>query len=199
MKERTEQIYNQLFNDYIALKCVESDILQAYEMLRGCYAGKNKVLICGNGGSAADSEHIVGELMKGFMLPRTVDEFEGSRLQGALRAISLVSQTALISAIANDTGADMIFAQQVYGYMDKGDVLIALSTSGNAANIIKAAETALMLGGKVLAVTGRSGGLLKKVSTAALCLPADETYKIQEYTLPVYHALCAMLESEFFA
>ena len=194
MRERTEQLYNNLIIDYPALECVGADILRAYEMLRDCYAGKNKVLICGNGGSAADCEHIVGELMKGFMLAREID----GELQGALRAISLVSQTALISAIANDTGADMIYAQQVYGYMDKGDVLIALSTSGNAKNILKAAETALMLGGRVLAVTGRNGGLLKQVSTCAVCLPVDQTYKIQEYTLPVYHALCAMLESEFF-
>lgn len=198
MNERTQKIYKQLLNDYHALYCMETEILQAYEMLRGCYAGKNKVLICGNGGSAADCEHIVGELMKGFMLPRTVEGVAVNRLQGTLRAISLVSQTALISAIANDIGADMIFAQQVYGYMDNGDVLIALSTSGNAANVVKAAETALMLGGKVLAITGKSGGTLKNVSTLSLCFPFDETYKIQEYTLPVYHALCAMLESEFF-
>ncbi|MCL2099104.1 MAG: SIS domain-containing protein [Oscillospiraceae bacterium] len=195
MNRRTKQIFDKLFEDYSILSCVKDEIQTAYEILRGCYADKKKTLICGNGGSASDSEHIVGEFMKGFMLKRPV---EGGRLQGALRSISLVSQTSLITAVANDIGADYIFAQQVYGYMDAGDVLIVLSTSGNAENVVKAALTAKELNGKVIAVTGENGGKFKDICECVIKLPAAETYKIQEYTLPLYHALCAMTESEFF-
>ena len=196
MKIRTQKIFDNLFDDYPALLCVKDDIKSAYEMIKECYANKKKTLICGNGGSAADSEHIVGEFMKGFLLKRPVNI--NPRLQCALRSISLVSQTALITAISNDNGADMIYAQQVYGYMDEGDVLIALSTSGNAESIVNAAITAKELNGKVIAITGQSGGKLKDICDITVKLPSFETYKIQEYTLPVYHAICAMTESEFF-
>ena len=201
MNERTLKIFGHLFADYPTLLCVKNEIKSAYEIIKECYASKKKTLICGNGGSASDSEHIVGEFMKGFMLKRPVEiEINGikNKLQGTLRSISLVSQTSLITAIANDIGADMIFAQQVYGYMDDGDVLIALSTSGNAENVINAAVTAKALNGKVITITGKTGGKLKDISDIAITLPSCETYKIQEYTLPVYHALCAMTESEFF-
>ena len=196
MKERTKEIFDNLFENYSTLLSVKNEIKSAYEIIRQCYADKKKTLICGNGGSASDSEHIVGEFMKGFMLKRPVDT--NSKLQGALRSISLVSQTALITAIANDNGADMIFAQQVYGYMDEGDVLIALSTSGNAENVTKAAVTAKALKGKIIAFTGKTGGKLKDICDVTVTLPSSETYKIQEYTLPVYHTLCSMIESEFF-
>ena len=195
MKERTKKIFDALFEDYPTLLPIKDDIESMYDIIKECYANKKKTLVCGNGGSAADSEHIVGEFMKGFLLKRQVD---GTRLQGALRSISLVSQTALISAIANDNGADMVFAQQVYGYMDEGDVLIALSTSGNSENILNAAVTAKNLDGKVIALTGKSGGKLKDISDVAVMLPSDETYKIQEHTLPVYHTICSMIENEFF-
>ena len=212
MKTGVKNIIDNLMQRYDALQSIQTEIIEAYELLKNCYGSKNKVVICGNGGSASDSEHIVGELMKGFLLKRPLnnktkktlaDRFPeiGSitdKLQGTLRAISLVSQTSLMSALTNDVSGDMIFAQQVYGYCDENDVLIALSTSGNAANILNAAKTARALNGKVLSVTGKSGGELKKISNVILCLPSDETYKIQEYTLPVYHALCAMLEEEFF-
>jgi len=194
MKERTKNIFDGLFEDYRALLCAKDEIKSAYEIIKECYTNKKKTLICGNGGSASDSEHIVGEFMKGFLLKRPAE----NKLQGALRSISLVSQTALITAIANDIGADMIFAQQVYGYMDEGDVLIALSTSGNAENVINAAVTAKAMNGKAIAITGETGGALKNICDAAIMLPSRDTYKIQEYTLPVYHALCAMTESEFF-
>jgi len=212
MKSGVKNIADNLLQQYSALQYMRDEIITAYELLKECYSSKNKVLICGNGGSASDSEHIVGELMKGFMLKRNLDDktknvfmerysdVDGivDKLQGTLRAISLVSQTSLITALTNDVGEDMIFAQQVYGYLDENDVLIALSTSGNAANVVNAAKIARALNGKVLSVTGKHGGELKKISNAALCMPTDETYKIQEYTLPVYHALCAMLEEEFF-
>ena len=196
MKERTKKIFDGLFEDYPILLPVKDDINSAYEIIKECYANKKKTLICGNGGSAADSEHIVGEFMKGFLLKRPVDI--NPKLQGALRSISLVSQTALITAIANDIGADMIFAQQVYGYMDESDVLIVLSTSGNAENVVNAAITAKNLNGKVIAMTGETGGKLKNICDVTVKFPSCETFKIQEYTLPVYHALCAMTESEFF-
>lgn len=201
MKERTKKIFDNLFENHSALLSVKDKINSAYEIIRECYANKKKTLVCGNGGSASDSEHIVGEFMKGFVLSRPAEINIGeskNKLQGALRSISLVSQTALITAIANDIGADMIFAQQVYGYMDEGDVLIALSTSGNAENVVNAAVTAKALNGKVIAFTGENGGKLKDICDVAVTMPSNGTYKIQEYTLPVYHALCAMTESEFF-
>ena len=232
MKNNTQKIFNNLFCQYADLECVKNDIESAYSIIRKCYADKKKTLICGNGGSASDSEHIVGELMKGFMLKRPVtsdnknsseflnridkivktsetektEEIEDNKnggniaemLQEPLRSISLVSHSSLITAVGNDISGDMIFAQQVYGYMDEGDVLIALSTSGNAVNVVNAAVTAKAMNGKVIAVTGETGGTLKEICDTAIKLPASETYKIQEYTLPVYHALCAMIENEFF-
>jgi phosphoheptose isomerase len=197
MKKRTKKIFDTLFDDYNALLSVKDEIKSAYDIILDCYLNKKKTLICGNGGSAADSEHIVGEFMKGFLLKRPVDN-NNNKLQGALRSISLVSQTALITAITNDIGADMIFAQQVYGYMDPGDVLIALSTSGNAENVVNAAITAKSLDGKIIAITGQSGGQLKNICDIVITLPSCETYKVQEFTLPVYHAVCAMVESEIF-
>ena len=197
MNDRTKKIFDNLFEDYNILTRVKNEIKSAYDIIKECYANKKKTLICGNGGSAADSEHIVGEFMKGFLLKRPV-EIGGIKLQGALRSISLVSHTSLITAVSNDNGADLIFAQQVYGYMDEGDVLIALSTSGNAVNVINAAITAKAMNGRVIAFTGETGGKLKNICDAAITLPFSETYKIQEYTLPVYHAICAMIESEFF-
>jgi len=213
MKIQTEDILNHLLAQYIPLACVKEDIMAAFTLLTACYRAHKKVLACGNGGSASDSEHIVGELMKGFRLPRLLDTQAQNtlitrepkiepfvhRLQGGLRAMSLVSQTSIMTAIANDIGGDMIFAQQVYGYMDEGDVLVALSTSGNAQDVINAAITARAMNGRVISITGESGGALKEVSDVALCLPEGETYRVQEYTLPVYHMLCAMVESEFYA
>ena len=200
MKDSTKKIFEALFFDYSDLKSVEADIVSAHELLMECYKNKKKTLVCGNGGSAADCEHIVGELMKGFLLNRPVlPTIAGlEKLQATLRSISLVSQTSLITAVANDIGAEYIFAQQVLGYADPGDVLIALSTSGNAENVCYAASTARSLGCGTLAITGQNGGKLGGICDCAIKLPATKTYKIQELTLPLYHALCAALENEFF-
>ncbi len=202
---------NTLLNRYPVLKPLQDAILAAFETMKTCYENGGKVLICGNGGSAADAEHIVGELMKDFCLPRPVpaefleklgrvSDSEALRqgLRGALPAISLSSHSALATALINDGDPSLVFAQQVYGYGRPGDVLIALSTSGNSANVVRAAEVALALDMKVIAMTGARGGRLKELAACALCLPEGETFKVQELTLPVYHALCLMLEEHFF-
>lgn len=171
-----------------------------------------KILICGNGGSAADSEHIVGELVKGFLLPRrlsgeTYEKLQhckdgkalADRLQGGIPAISLVSQAAVMTAVGNDTGFDFVFAQQVMAYGKPGDILICMSTSGNSRNIDYAAQTANALGLHTVGITGKRAGKLVESCEYCLRLPAEETYQVQEYTLPVYHAICAQLEADIFA
>lgn len=213
MKERTEKEFNLLFEHYPQLEACRENIAKAYELLLECGKGGGLVMTCGNGGSAADATHIVGELMKGFKLHRPLDEAErkvvidscqadgeylADRLQKGIRAVSLDDQTAIGTAVANDNGADMIFAQQVYGYARKGDVLIGLSTSGNSGNVVRACQVARALGAKVIAMTGSGGGKMKALSDAFIGVPATDTYRIQEYHLPVYHALCAMVESELF-
>lgn len=213
MKERTEKEFNLLFEHYPQLEECRENIAKAYELLLECGKGGGLVMTCGNGGSAADATHIVGELMKGFKLHRPLDEAErkvvidscqadgeylADRLQKGIRAVSLDDQTAIGTAVANDNGADMIFAQQVYGYARKGDVLIGLSTSGNSGNVVRACQVARALDAKVIAMTGNGGGKMKALADAFIGVPATETYRIQEYHLPVYHALCAMVESELF-
>lgn len=213
MKERTENEFNLLFEHYPQLEACRENIAKAYELLLECGKGGGLVMACGNGGSAADATHIVGELMKGFKLHRPLDEAErkvvidscqadgaylADRLQKGIRAVSLDDQTAIGTAVANDNGADMIFAQQVYGYARKGDVLIGLSTSGNSGNVVRACQVARALGAKVIAMTGNGGGKMKALADAFIGVPATDTYRIQEYHLPVYHALCAMVESELF-
>jgi D-sedoheptulose 7-phosphate isomerase len=203
----------QLISAYPDIAACAADIQSAFEILRSCYHNGAKILTCGNGGSAADAEHIVGELMKGYLLRRPVPaamhtkllnkgpqegEYLAAHLQGALPAISLVSQNSLISAIANDTAADMIFAQQVYGYGHEGDTLIGLSTSGNSRNVILAMQAANALGLHTLAFTGPTGGTLKAVCEVCICVPGESTPAIQERHLPIFHVLCAMLEEEFF-
>ena len=203
----------QLIATYPELDVCASDIQAAFEILRDSYRRGGKLLTCGNGGSAADAEHIVGELMKGYMLKRSVpeetrmklvaaspedSEYLASHLQGALPAISLVSQISLTSAIANDTAADMVFAQQVYGYGREGDVLMGLSTSGNARNVIHAIQVARALGLRTVALTGPTGGMMKPLCDVCICVPRQGTPAIQERHLPIYHVLCAMLEEEFF-
>jgi D-sedoheptulose 7-phosphate isomerase len=213
MKKVVRDIFDELFERLPQLEPCRSSIGDAFNLLRGCYAKGGKVLVCGNGGSAADSEHIVGELMKGFLLKREISseavekiksrfpndyEYLAGRLQGALPAISLVNQSALSSAFINDVAADMVFAQQVYGYAADGDVLIGISTSGNARNIINAVKIAASFGVKTIGMTGKEGGALKELCDVTIHAPDISTYRIQEYHLPVYHALCAMLEAEFF-
>ncbi|MCF7838895.1 MAG: SIS domain-containing protein [Candidatus Marinimicrobia bacterium] len=185
----------------------------AAKLLRQCFGHGGKLLVCGNGGSAADSEHIVGELMKGFCQPRPVPSdirrklvaawpedglALAAQLQGALPAISLVSQSALLTAFANDVSPDLIFAQQVYGYGRPGDVLWAISTSGNSKNVIQAARVGRALGLGVLGFTGPEGGALASLCDVVLCVPGADCAEIQEGHQVLYHALCAQLEAVFF-
>lgn len=207
MKNSVEKIYNDLFKRYPELSCVKEDVEKVFEIIKETYINKGKLLVCGNGGSAADSAHIVGELMKGFMLSRQLPEKEKGKflnkdiadgLQGALPAISLVGESALITAFCNDCSPDLVFAQQVYGLMNENDTLLCLSTSGNSKNVVAAAETARVKGGSVVSIVGEKGGRLYDISDATIKLPSEITPEIQEYTLPVYHAICAMLEENFF-
>lgn len=203
----------ELIERYPVLAPVKEDIWNVYKMMEECYANGGKVLIAGNGGSSADAEHIVGELMKGFKKSRSVSEefadklrkIDGERaeeliekLQGGLPAISLSSHPALCTAYLNDVDGNLIVAQQVYGYGKEGDVFLGISTSGNAKNIMYAAAVAKAKGMKVAALTGKDGGKLGKAADAAVIVPEPETYRIQELHLPIYHVLCLMLEERFF-
>ena len=201
------EIFEELFERYPDLTSCRDDIKKAYELMRVCYENGGKVMICGNGGSAADSEHIAGELLKGFNLKRELSDEDKSKfedktiadnLQYGLPAISLVSQTGLMTAFMN-VSPENVFAQQVYAYAsNENDVLIALSTSGNSKNIVNAVITARAKGIKTVSITGRSGGKLNSLCDVTIKTPSDRTFVIQEYTLPVYHALCAMTEANFF-
>lgn len=208
---------------YPILEKTIPQIRQAYEMLEKCYAGGGKLLVAGNGGSCADSEHIVGELMKGFVKRRAVSEEEEARLkraglslaeaaglkenlgqelagclQGGLKAIALTGHNGLSTAFLNDVNGEMIYAQQLWGYGEAGDVFLGISTSGNSKNILYAMTAAKAKGLRTIGLTGRDGGMLAKAADVAIIVPEEETYKIQELHLPVYHALCLMLEERFF-
>ncbi|CAI6080047.1 D-sedoheptulose-7-phosphate isomerase [Cohnella sp. JJ-181] len=203
----------ELIAKYPELAVCRADVEAAYEAARSSFARGGKMLLAGNGGSAADCEHVVGELMKGFMSPRRLGAGErerlaiwgeedgaylADRLQGALPAISLVSQSALATAYINDVAADMVFAQQVYGYGRPEDTLAVFSTSGNSANVVRAVQVAKSLGLATIAFTGRGGGKLAALCDVAIRVPYDRTPDIQERHLPIYHALCIMLEEAFF-
>jgi phosphoheptose isomerase len=204
---------DKLVNKYPELSSCITDLERAFDLLVASYRHRGKLLLCGNGGSAADCEHIVGELMKGFTLQRPVDsEFRQKladvdpseanylavHLQQALPAISLVSHSALMTAFANDVAVDMVFAQQVYGYGNPEDVIIGLSTSGNSDNVLKALKVAKAKGLKTIGFTGESGGKMKEICDVTIRVPWNETLDIQERHLPIYHTLCIMLEKEFF-
>ncbi|RIV22925.1 SIS domain-containing protein [Alicyclobacillaceae bacterium I2511] len=207
-------VLRDLLRRYPKLQTCSDSIFNAFKLLYTVFKEKNKILVCGNGGSAADAEHIVGELMKGFskrrvltdqqqrslyrVAPPQVAEYLASNMDEALPAISLVSQTSLLSAIANDLSADVMFAQQVLGYGEKGDILLGISTSGNSKDVVLAAYTAKARGMKVIALTGQEGGTLASIADVAIQVPETEVYQIQELHLPVYHALCRMLENELF-
>lgn len=213
-----DKIYGQtdiLCSRYPALSVCRGDIIKAYELLKNCFGRGGKVLIAGNGGSCADAQHIVGELMKGFKLPRkcprefaealtAADPVRGAgaagKLQRALPAVALFEQPALNTAFINDVpgGGEYVFAQQLYGLGRPGDVFWGISTSGNSANILNAAVVAKASGIKILGLTGENGGALAAVSDVIIKAPAVETYAVQEYHLPVYHCLCMMLEEYFF-
>lgn len=193
----------ELLERYPALKCCKDDISAALELMINTYKNGGKVLVCGNGGSAADSEHIVGELMKGFLLKRPVTderipEHLRYRLQGSLPAISLPSQAAILSAFINDVDPETMYAQLVLGYANENDLVIGLSTSGNSKNVVAAVEVANAKGAKTIAMTGERDSKLSEISTVTIKVPSCETYKIQEYHLPVYHYLCAGTEAAFF-
>lgn len=208
------KIMVQLLQRYPELETCQASIMDAFEAMKRSFDAGGKLLLAGNGGSAADCEHIVGELMKGFMSKRPLSaemkrklsihgEEDGAylaeHLQGALPAISLVSHTALITAFVNDVAADMMFAQQVLGYGREQDVLAVFSTSGHSANIIRAVQVAKSLGLTTIGFTGQTGGRLKSLCDIAICVPYESTPDIQERHLPIYHALCMMLEEAFFA
>ena len=204
---------DELIKRYPILERVREDIDVVYGILERCYENGGKLLIAGNGGSAADAEHIVGELMKGFVKRRPVteemkealekaDPVRGKelseKLQGGLPAIALVDHAALSTAFANDVDGMLSYAQQVNGYGKPGDVFLGISTSGNAENVMYAAVTAKAKGMKVVGLTGKDSGKLAGIADAAVIVPEMETYKIQELHLPVYHALCLMLEHRFY-
>ena len=213
MEKRVEKQLEILVNRYPELSAVKKEISEAYQILENCYAKEGKLLAAGNGGSAADAEHIVGELMKGFKLPRKpeagfadklVKENEelgtvlAESLQGALPAIALDGQPALSTAYMNDCEPLLCFAQQVNGYGKSGDVFLGISTSGNSKNVLYAATTAHAKGMKVIGLTGAKSSKLEQMSDVCIKVPQTETYMIQELHLPVYHCLCLMLEERFF-
>ena len=189
-------------------------VAQTIAALISCFQRQGKLLVCGNGGSAADAEHIVGEMMKGFCLPRRLSDNDKARLasvagddtellttklQYGLAALSLVSHSALITATANDQDAQLIFAQQVWGIGLAGDVLLAISTSGNSQNVLLAAKVARAKNTLVVGLTGASGGRLAEICDIAIKVPSDQVAEIQEMHLPIYHHICASVEAHFFA
>ena len=203
-----------LMERYPSLESAKNDIVAAYLLLEESYKNGGKLLVAGNGGSAADAEHIVGELMKGFKLPRKpeadfaeklVEENQelgavlAENLQGALPAIALDGHHALSTAYMNDCEPLLCFAQQVNGYGKSGDVFLGISTSGNSKNVLFAATTAHAKGMKVIGLTGAKDSKLKDMSDVCIKAPQTETYMIQELHLPIYHCLCLMLEDRFFA
>lgn len=207
MKKETINILNKTIEANPGLNNCKQDIKKAVNVILSCYRAGGMVLVCGNGGSAADSEHIVGELMKGFLKKRPIpaqhreiigDSELYNNMQGAIPAISLSSQTSLITAFMNDVDPAMVFAQQVYGYRNKNNVLIGITTSGNSQNVVNAAKIAGAFGIKTIGMTGESGGKLSNICDISIKVSATETYKVQELHLPAYHALCAMVESEIF-
>jgi len=198
---------------YPQLEVCKNNIQEAFDIMVGCYENSGKLLVAGNGGSAADSEHIVGELMKEFRLKRKVysDQAEvmkkispskgkylAENLQGALPAIALTGHSALSTAFMNDAESVLVFAQQVNGYGKPGDVFLGISTSGNSQNIVYAAITAKSKGLKVIGLTGSKDSELSNLSDVCIKVPETETFKVQELHLPVYHCLCLMLENKFF-
>jgi len=188
----------RLIERYPVLSNCKRDILNAFFIMRGAFKKGRKLLLCGNGGSAADCGHIAGELMKGFLLKRESESKTGQPLQGALPAIDLTQHNALSTAFGNDVDHALVYAQQVYGYGKSGDVLLCISTSGEAKNVIVAASTARVMNIPVISLTGAGGGKLSEISDITVRVPADSTPEIQELHLPAYHCLCAMLEEEFF-
>lgn len=214
LDSRLKRHIDLLVSRYPALKAVEQDIVDAYLLMEECYEHDGKLLIAGNGGSAADSEHIAGELMKRFKIPRPVTPEFAEKLKGidavrgeslsmnlecSLTAIPLVAHEALSTAYINDVDGLGVFAQQLFGFGRPNDVFLAISTSGNSKNIMLATVVARALGIKVLGLTGANGGELATVADVCVKVPSYETYMIQEYHLPIYHCWCLMLEERYFS
>lgn len=210
---REDGFIEECIGRHPALGGCRADIEAAYRIIVDCFSSGGMLLACGNGGSAADAEHIVGELMKGFLGTRPLPEAMrarlreadpelgpalAGRLQGALPAINVSAGLSLPTAFANDVNPEMAYAQAVNGYGRKGNVLLGLSTSGNARNVLAALCVARALGMKTIGMTGRDGGRMKDRCDVMIRVPADRTHEVQELHLPVYHALCAMLEAHFF-
>lgn len=206
-------VLRDLTDRYPALLGMTKELRQAFSLLRTTFQTGGKLLACGNGGSAADALHIVGELMKSFCKLRPMDAdtaaalavrfpedapFLTEKLERTLPAVALVENAALNTAVQNDTASKLVFAQQVYGLGRREDCLLCISTSGNAKNCVYAAETAKAMGMPVIALTGAKPSALSTLADCTLAVPEEETYRVQELHLPVYHALCLMLECYFF-
>lgn len=204
---------NELLKRYPCLESAREDIVKAENTLITAFKSGNKLLICGNGGSCADCEHIAGELMKGFLSKRPLTEEQKAKmkancpeigekylslLQRAVPAIALPSFTALNTAFCNDVEPELVFAQGLMGLGKKDDILLCISTSGNSKNVVAAALTAKALGLKTIGLTGKTGGKLKSICDICVCVPETETFKVQELHLPVYHYLCARVEKAIF-
>lgn len=213
MKSTTQAILKELVQRYPTLQDTAAQVQDAFSILLQCYVSGGRVYLCGNGGSASDCEHIVGELLKSFRVRRTLSspfkdalcalgtdgEYLASKLEAGLPAVALTSHPALCTAFANDNTPALVFAQQLSVLADKGDVLLTLSTSGNSQNCVYAALTAKAKGMKTVFLGGGNGGKLLALADVSVIVPEKETYKVQELHLPVYHCLCAMLENELFA
>lgn len=196
----------ELAANYPELERCQGDIEHAFKAMAACFRAGGKMLLCGNGGSAADCEHWSAELMKGFLSKRPLaEEWEkklgadlGEKLQGALPAIPLPAFSSLSSAFANDVAPELVFAQEVWALGEQGDVLVAISTSGNARNVLRAAEVARAKGLVTVGLTGEHGGKLRRLAEICIRAPGRDVHRIQQYHMPVYHCLCLMLEDEFF-
>lgn len=213
LEEKLQKHIDLLMKRYPVLEICKEEIIGGYELMETCYKNGGKLLIAGNGGSAADSEHIAGELMKRFKTPRSipedlkkklieVDSIRGENLaknlERPLMAIPLVAHEALTTAYINDVDGLGVFAQQLYGFGREGDVFLGITTSGNSQNVMSATVVARALGIKVLGLTGENGGELSQVANVCVKVPETETYMVQELHLPVYHCWCLMLEDKFF-
>lgn len=213
MIPKQRRMLNELIGRYPVLSVCEEDIWAAYEMISECYTHGGKLLVAGNGGSAADAEHIVGELMKEFKKARCLDNIMRQKimaidpelgvdlcenLQGALPAIALTGSLALSTACLNDVDGTIGFAQQLFGYGKEQDIFLGITTSGNSKNILNAMVTAHAKDMRTIVLTGKDGGKALSLADISIVVPENETYKIQELHLPIYHALCLMLENRFF-
>ena len=213
MKDRTLNIINDCFLRYPALLPEKENILKTAETFIDAYKQNKKILVLGNGGSASDSQHIAGELMKSFMLKRRLDgdlqnalisrygddgKYMAENIEKGIKCIPLIGFDALSTAFANDKTADLVFAQQVNSLGDKGDVLLSITTSGNSKNAVYACKLAKAIGLKTISLTGKTGGIIKDYSDITIKAPSTVVYEVQEYHLPIYHLICLIVESELF-